>query len=176
VTTFIDTTHPFLRILMTDGTYVQFQAGHLEVAENDKYHKQVMAEAARNPSISVMVNETTCRFCGEVFTGDKAAAKLEAHTKAMHFDLWQKQRDVEAATVVQREIKARAGYACDVCAPVQTFGSPEQLAEHVTLLHAAPPELDAAGNTRGGDPDESRRPGEVAPPAAARPSRRGPDQ
>jgi len=171
MTTFINTQTPFLRILMSDGNYVQFQAGHLEVGEKDVYHDEVMAEATRNPSISVMVNKTTCRFCGFVFRGDDAKTDLEKHTKNIHFDLWQKQRELDAATVVQEEIKSRAGFACDVCAPVQTFGTAEDLNEHIRLLHASAPELDDAGNTKGGNPDEGsdrgHRPGEVTPVAAA---------
>jgi hypothetical protein len=167
MTRFVNTTTPFLRILLSTGEYIQFQAGSLEVAEDDPFHGEVLAEAVRNPSISVMVNETTCRFCGEVLTGDRAAKKLDEHTKQMHFELWQKQQDIEIATVRQREVKARAGYACDVCSPVQTFGSEDDLAAHVNLFHANAPDLDEAGNIRGGDPDEGRRPGEVAPPPAA---------
>lgn len=170
MTTFVNTVTPFLRILLPTGEYAQFQAGRLDVAEDDPAHEAVMAEAIRNPSISIMVNKTTCEYDGVVFEGDRAAAKLAAHKKAIHFDLWAKEEELKAATVIQREIKARAGYACDVCAPIQTFGSEDDLAAHVALLHATAPELDDEGNTVGGGEPDGRRPGEVAP-AAPEPAR-----
>ena len=174
MTTLVNSTNPYLRILLPDGDYAQFQGGRLEVDEEETpFYDEIMAEATRNPSIAILVNETTCRFCGEVFTGKHAADNLADHQKEIHFDLWVAQQQVEAATVIQREVKARAGYACDVCSPVQTFGSADDLAEHVTLLHTRPPELDDEGNTVGGD-DGGRRPGEVDPgpaPAARRSTR-----
>jgi hypothetical protein len=172
MTLLINTTTPFLRILLSSGDYAQFQAGSLDIGEDDPFYGEVLAEAQRNPSISIMVNSTTCPFCGEVFTGDKAKAKLDAHGKDVHFDIWLKKQEVEAATIIQKEIKARAGYVCDVCAPVQTFGSESDLSEHVVLLHTAPPELDGDGNEIGASKhDDDRRPGEVDPPPAARPSK-----
>lgn len=174
MTTLVNSTLPYLRILMGDGSYQAFVGGRLEIAEDDPYHGEVMAEASRNASIAVLTNETTCIFCGEVYRGDKAAGKLDEHQKANHFDLWVKQREIAAATVIQREIKARAGFACDICQPLQTFGTEGDLAEHANTFHATPPDLDAEGNTIGGsrDGDDTGRPGEVAPPAAATRSRR----
>lgn len=176
MTTFVNHATPYLRILLPSGDYIQFQGGKLIVDEDDPNHEHAMAEAVRNQSIAILVNETTCDYCGESFTGDKARAKLADHKKDVHFDLWQKETELEQARVVQREVKARAGYACDVCAPVQTFGSEDDLAEHVRLLHTAPPELDENGNTvgGGGGDDGGQRPGgEVAAtPVAAKPSTR----
>lgn len=168
MTTFISTGLPYLRILQPDGSYSQLQAGRLEVAESDWRHAAVMAEAIRNPAISIMVNSTTCEYDGVVFKGDHAADELAAHKKAIHFELWQKEQDLEHARVQLVEVKARAGYACDICAPVQTFGDEAGLAEHATLIHATAPTLDEQGNTVGGagDDDGGRRPGEVAPAAA----------
>jgi len=171
MTTFINTVTPYLRILMSDGSYIQFHGGSLDVAEDDEFYDEVLAEAQRNPSISIMVNATTCRYCGESFSGDKAKAKFESHFKDVHFDLWQKQTELDAAVMIQKEVKARAGYACDVCAPVQTFGSEGDLAEHVTMLHTQPPQMDDDGNTLGGEDGGGRRPGEVDPPPAATRSR-----
>lgn len=165
MTLFICTATPFLKILLTSGEYASFEAGQLEVAETDPFYEEVLAEATRNASISIMTNATTCRFCGAEFIGDKAKAKLEDHSKEVHFDLWVKQQEIDAATVIQKEIKSRAGYVCDICAPVQTFGSEADLAEHVNTLHTKPPALDDDGNELGGgDPD--RRPGEVNPAGA----------
>lgn len=174
MTTFISTSLPYLRILLDDGSYAQFQGGRLDVAEEDPAYARVMAEAVRNPAISIMVNKTTCEYDGVVFSGDKAAAKLAEHKKEVHFDLWQKEQDLEHAKVQLTEVKARAGYACDVCQPVQTFGDEAGLAEHARLIHANAPDLDAEGNTvgGGGDGDGGRRPGEVKPAPRARASTR----
>lgn len=176
MTTFVCTDLPYLKILLSDGDYVQFQGGRLEVPETDPFHGEVMAEASRNSHISVMTNETTCQYCGAVFSGDKAQKSLATHFKDAHFELWVKQSELDAAIVTQREIKARAGYVCDICAPVQTFGTEADLAEHTRLLHTAPPAMDEDGNETGprhdaGDGDDGRRPGEVDPPKAATRSR-----
>lgn len=169
MTTLVNSTHPQLRILLPDGSYAQFLGGKLDIDEDDTpFYDAIMAEAVRNPSIAIIVSEGTCRFCGETFTGKNAQDQLDAHQKDIHFDLWVKQQEIEAATVIQKEVKARAGFPCDVCAPVQTFGNADDLAAHVQLLHTAPPALDDEGNTVGGEDGEGRRPGEVEPPRAAR--------
>jgi len=165
MTIFVNSTHPYLRILLPSGDYAQFQGGKLELDEDDPDYGIVLDEATRNPGIAILVNETTCRFCGESFTGSHAGEKLADHKKDNHFDLWVKETELEQATFIQKEIKARAGYACDICAPVQTFGTSDDLAEHFNTLHASAPDLDDEGNTLGGS-DDGRRPGEVAPRAA----------
>jgi hypothetical protein len=172
MTTLVNSTAPYLRILLTDGSYAQFQGGKLDISEDDPFYGEVIAEGTRNPSIAILTNSTTCRFCGANFEGDKAKEKADKHKKDNHFDLWQKELEVEQASVVQKEIKARAGFPCDVCAPVQTFGSAADLSQHVVALHTQPPAMDEDGNTLGGDGD-GRRPGEVDPPPSATKSRRG---
>lgn len=157
MTTFVNPTHPYLRVLLPDGSYAAFQGGRLEMAEDDPDYDHVLAVALADPYTSILVNETTCIYCGEVFKGDRAAKQLDDHMKAVHFDLWQKQLELDQARVVQREVKARAGVVCDVCSPVQTFGTEADLAEHVKL-HTAPPAMDDEGNEVGGG--EDRRPGE----------------
>lgn len=172
MTTFVNTVTPYLRILLPEGDYAQFHGGRLDLAEDDPAHAAVMAEAIRNPSISVIISAATCLYCGDDFTGDKAGSKLDGHMKEIHFDLWQKQLELDQAKVVQKEVKSRAGYACDVCAPIQTFGSADDLAEHAALLHANVPNLGDEGNTVGGSGEDSgRRPGEVEPAPAAQPAR-----
>lgn len=172
MTLLVNSTNPYLRILLPDGDYAQFVGGQLTIDEDDTpFYDHILAEAVRNPSIAIMVSAATCRFCGADFTGKTAAKQLEEHQKEIHFDLWVKAQEVEAASVIQREIKARAGFVCDVCQPVQTFGSEDDLAVHVAALHTQPPELDDEGNTVGGDDGGGRRPGEVDPapaPAARR--------
>lgn len=146
----VNTVTPFLQIYNpATGGFARFHGGLLVIEEGDPNYAVVMAEAARNPSISVMVNSTTCLECGEVFDGKTAAMKLGAHRKEVHFDSWKADKDRDHATEVEREVKSRAGYACDVCRPVQTFGTEEDLAAHVALLHTAPPALDEAGNDVG---------------------------
>ena len=166
MTKFINTSTPYLRILLPDGDYAQFQGGKLEIDEDDPGYATVMAEAQSNPSISIMVSATTCEYCGEVFKGRPAKAQLAKHKKDVHFDLWRAEKEIEQATVIDIEVKKRAGFACDVCAPVQTFGSAADLSEHTRLLHTQPPELNDAGEEVGSG--SGRRPGEVEPPAAAR--------
>lgn len=161
---------PFLRILLDDGSYAQFAGGKLEIDKGDPGYDTVMKVATATPSIAILVNESTCQYCGEVFEGKNAKAQLGTHKKANHFNLWEAEKEIEHATQMTREVKARAGFACDVCAPVQTFGAADDLARHVRDLHAAAPDLDAEGNTKGGD--DGLRPGEkpVDKPPAARPS------
>lgn len=167
---FICTQFPQLRVYNpATGDYAVFLAGKIELDEGDDNFAVVLAEATRNAAISIMVNETTCAFCGEVFTGKNARLALGSHKKNIHFDIWQKEKEVEAAKVIQREVKTREGFACEVCSPVQVFGTEADLSAHTTLLHTKPPEMDDLGNEiGGGDPDQRRRPGEVDPiPAAA---------
>lgn len=169
MTTLVNSNYPYLRVLLPDDTFIQFQGGRLELPEDHPYYDHVMDVATGMPSIAILVNETTCIYCGEVFKGDKAAAKLDAHKKDIHFDVWEAESLIEAASVHQREVKSRAGHACDVCRPAQVFGSEDDLAEHIALLHTAAPSLDDDGNTLGGN-DDDRRPGEVDAPKAARAS------
>lgn len=159
MTVFVCTSYPELRILAGDD-YVKFIGGKLELDPDEPGYDAVKAEAIRNPAISIIENETTCEYCGEVFTGKAGKAQLGTHKKANHFDVWQAEKEIENAKTMQREVKARAGFACDVCSPVQTFGTEADLTQHVRDLHAAPPDLDDAGNTKN-EPD--RRPGEVEP-------------
>lgn len=163
--TLVNTTTPFLKIYIpATGDYVSFLGGQLEIAEDDPNYEAVHAEAVRNPAISIMVNSTTCEFCGEVFTGKAGKAQLGAHIKKIHPDVWDAQQAIDRAKADAKELKSRAGYVCDVCSPVQEFGDKGSLSEHVKLLHTAPPELDADGNDVGGK--EDRRPGERGIPAA----------
>jgi hypothetical protein len=165
---FVNTVTPQLRIYIpATGDYVQFSGGRLEIDEGEPGYEEAMANALVNPSTSIIVNSTTCQYCGEVFNGKAAAAQLGKHKKDAHFNLWQAEKEIEHATVIQKEVKARAGYACDVCQPTQTFGTADDLAEHAKLLHTAPPELDAEGNERDGE--RGRRPGEVGGIPAATP-------
>lgn len=161
MTTLINTTEPFLRILNpATGEYAAFSGGRLDIDTDDPNYEVVMREAVRRPTISIHESATTCPNCGEVFTGKAAKANLGQHRKAVHFELWQADKEAEHAEVMQREVKARAGFACDVCNPVQTFGDEAGLAEHVKLLHTAAPSLDEDGNEVTGK--GKRRPGEVA--------------
>lgn len=148
---FVNTTHPFLRIYNpATGGYAAFQGGRLELDEDHPDFGVVTAEAERNPFITILVNATTCPDCGEVFAGKAAPAQLGQHRKQIHFDKWIADKEVEQASFIQKEIKSRAGYACDVCSPIQTFGAEDDLASHVKFLHASAPKLDDEGNDVGG--------------------------
>lgn len=149
---FINNVHPYLQILNpATGEFARFQAGRLEIAEDDPNYAVVMAWATRDPNIAVIVNETTCPDCGEVFVGSEKKARLDlgAHRKDVHFDKWLADKQAQDARVTEKELKSRAGYPCDVCSPIQVFGDPAGLSEHVRLLHTAAPNLDDAGNDLG---------------------------
>lgn len=148
---FINTVTPFLQIFIPPtGEFARFQGGKLEIDKDHPHFPFVMAEAQRNPAISIMANETTCPQCGETFEGRTAKMKLGAHRKEVHFDEWLADKEAADVAETQREIKSRAGYACDVCAPIQTFGDPDALARHVVEVHTIPPAMDEQGNELGG--------------------------
>ena len=138
----------------------------LRYANFARYDEIPRRKASGPTYASIMRSTATCQYCGEDFDGKTAKARLGAHKKDNHFDVWQAEKEIEHATVIDKEVKARAGFACDVCAPVQTFGSAADLSEHTRLLHTQPPELNDAGEEVGSG--SGRRPGEVEPPAAAR--------
>lgn len=175
--TLITKQFPALRIFdPISGEYRQFVGGRLDIEADDPAFAAVMAEASRNPAIYVVTTEVHCPECGEGFEGKMAKARMTLHRKDAHYDAWL--ADDEAKHVEERhvEMKSRAGVACDVCRPAQVFGSEDELAAHVRILHTAAPALDAEGNTIGQDREESapaapadvpparrRRPGEVEP-------------
>lgn len=154
---FINTVTPELKIYNpVEDSWFGFTAGRLEIDEGDPNYQWALAEAQRNPAISVHQKATQCPECGDVFTGRMAAANLGSHRKEIHFDKWL--ADQEAATAEEREIqiKSREGYACPDCAPVQTFGTAEALALHVREIHAGAPsaaELESDGGGSGVDTD-----------------------
>lgn len=146
-------TYPAFRILNPDnGTYSQFAGGKLVIAEDDPNYAFVMAEAVKNPDIVVTSTALQCDICGETFTGGAARLELGKHRKNVHPIEWD--ADHEAAHIDERTtiLKDRAGFPCDVCQPVQTFGTEADLAEHVRMLHGAP-FVDADGR---GVPDDVR--------------------
>lgn len=164
---FVNPTHPYLQIYNpATGGFAKFVGGKLELDESDPNFGVVMAEATRNPLISIHEHVATCDQCGESYTGRTAAADLGKHRKAVHFDVWLADQDAKASVLREKEIKARAGFACDVCQPVQTFGTPEALAEHARKLHATAPELTESGETVGGDEGGGGAPVDTEIPAA----------
>lgn len=160
-------THPFLSIYIpATGAFRQFESGKLVIEEDDPDYAVVMAEAVRNPNITVYEQVGTCPFCGEVVgKGRTAEASVAAHVNAQHPD----RGDGDEVAVLNREVKSRAEFFCDVCRPTQTFLSEEDQRIHVATIHAARPTLDAEGNTVEGEaPTRRRRPGEAGIPAAKR--------
>ena len=161
-TTLINNVHPDLRVYNPEtGGYAQFVAGKLEIEEDDPNYAWAMKEGQRNPSIAIVKSAVYCVYCGEPFAGKMAKAQESKHEKDVHFDEWVKRKEAEVAEEVNVLVKDRAGIACDVCQPVQIFGSTEMLAAHTKLLHeeggAETAPLTAA------ETEELRRPGEVDP-------------
>lgn len=155
----INSTHPGLRIYNPDnGEYAQFTYGRLEIGPDDPNYGTVMAEASRNPFITIVTTATFCPRCGVPFEGSTAKDDLAAHVKSDHFDTYL--ADLEAAQGSERIqlIKANAGIACDICQPVQVFADADALALHAKVVHASGEEEAPAPET----PSRSRRrPGEV---------------
>ena len=155
---------PYLRIFNpATGDFAAFVGGKLEVEEGDPNYEVAMAEALRNPSIVVLTTVATCRFCGEAL---KSKAAVEEHVKANHYDRYLADKQAQFADEVNTEIKHREGYACDVCRPVQTFGSEDELALHVRSFHASPPTVDDEGNITGDGGENAAATAEVTVPAA----------
>lgn len=167
---FVNPTTPELRIYNPEtGGWARFTGGKLDIDESDPDFKYVMAEAQRNPAISIHAKGVNCPECGELFTGKTARMDLGKHRKGIHFDKWLADQDALAAAERDVQVKSRAGYVCDICQPVQEFGTADDLAGHVSLLHAAPPELTETGETIGGDDGGSGggQPIDTSVPAAA---------
>lgn len=143
----VNTTHPALKIYNpATGLFAEFVGGRLEIAEDSPDYAVVMAEAKRNAYISIHDKAIGCPDCGELFTGGAAKLDLGKHRKSIHFDKWLADQDARDAVERNRQIKARAGFVCDICAPVQEFGTEPDLAEHVRLLHANAPVLTESGD------------------------------
>lgn len=154
-------TYPFLRILNpATGGYAAFQNGKLVIEEDDPNYAVVMAEAKRNPDIIVTTKAVQCPECGQTFTGGNAPAALGLHRKSTHPNEWDRDREAKLATERQVIVKAREGFSCDVCQPVQTFGTEDDLVVHVRTLHGAP-FVDADGK---GVPEEVRDQLDALPP------------
>lgn len=145
--------YPYLKIYnAVTGDYAQFQGGKLEVEPGDPNYEVAMAEAASNPAIQVLTKTLSCELCGADFGDGKVAhLNLGKHVKEVHFEVWQRDREAEHAAVMAHEVKAREGFACDVCRPAQTFGTEEDLRLHNDTLHMAAPAMDEEGNTVGGE-------------------------
>ena len=170
--TFVNATNANFRVYNpTTGGFAEFVGGRLDLDDDDPNFEVVKAEAERNPLVTILVNETTCPYDGEVFSGKAAAAQLAAHTQRQHPEVWAAKKDLEHAEMKARALKITDGFPCDVCQPVQVFGTKDDLAQHIADLHTQPPALDDEGNTIGGSEGETRRPGERAIPAARASSR-----
>jgi hypothetical protein len=186
MTTLLNRRHPYLEIYdPADGTWTAFVGGRLDIDQSNPHYAVVMAEASRNPNIVVMEDGTQCVYCGQTFTGEMAAAALGRHQKEHHPVEWLAAKEEARAEQVHLELKSQARHACDICQPLQEFGSEDQLALHMNTVHAGRPVIDSSGNVTdaveppaGEAPAETtttrkRRPGEVDPAIpAAKPSRR----
>jgi hypothetical protein len=157
--------YPALRIYNPQtGGFAAFLYGKLEIEPDDPDYEVVMAEASRNPAIVVVESIGTCAYCGEQFVGGNAKLLLGGHIKDVHYDKYLEQKDAEESAVRNVELKSREGFACDVCQPLQVFGTNDDLTLHVLTMHANAPEMDEAGNAMEvpDQPRKKRRPGEVS--------------
>src|SRR5512141_1663080 len=141
MTTFLNQTHPYLRILNpATGDYAQFEGGKLELEEDDPNYAVVMAASVTNPSITILQTAKgghTCPECGELFTGKEGPVQLGQHRKAAHFDAWLADRQKADSAATNTILKQAAGIACDVCQPVQVFPDQAALNTHIRLVHTA---------------------------------------
>lgn len=135
--TFLNQRNPALRVYCPDlDQFAEFRGGKLELEKTDPRYRWVAAQATRDPNIVVVEKVTQCDQCGETFTGGAAAADLGKHLKSIHFDVWLARKDAKDAEARNVELQRREGYHCDVCPFGQaTFGTEEDLATHVKLLH-----------------------------------------
>ncbi len=160
-------THPQLNIYNPfTGGFRQFRDGSLVIEEGDPDYEVVMAEAIRNPYITIYETVGTCPVCGQVVgKGQTAAASVQRHLNDAHPEA----DEQEAVATSNRQVKSRAIWSCDVCRPAQTFEDEEGLQAHNKLIHMGAPTLDSEGNTvdEGAAP-RRRRPGEAGIPAATR--------
>lgn len=153
VITFIHRSSDSFRVLDPNTlAAAQFRNRRLDIDDADPMYRWVADEAARNPEIVVMANVTTCPECGELFPGKTGAMDLGRHRKAIHPIEWDADRNAEHAAETAVILKTRAGFACDVCQPVQTFGTADDLGLHTRLVHGAP-FVNADGT---GVPDDTR--------------------
>lgn len=135
----INRAYPAFRILNpATGGYAQFAGGKLVIEEGDPNYGVVMAEAKRNADIIITTKAAQCPECGETFTGGAASLELGKHRKNVHPLEWDRDREAGLASERNVILQDREGYPCDVCQPIQTFGTPEDLALHVRELHGAP--------------------------------------
>lgn len=145
--------HPNLRILNpATGGYAAFAGGKLVIEDDDPNYEVVMTQANRDPDIIVTTKVTQCPECGEEFTGKLASMDLGRHRSAIHPIEFDRDREAKAATQRNAIVKRREGFCCDVCAPLQCFGTADDLTLHTRLMHGAP-FVDPDGK---GVPDEVR--------------------
>lgn len=137
--TFQHRTSAAFRVLNpVSGAWAQFVGNRLDIDESDPNFPFVAAEAARNPEIIAIATGLQCPYCGDVFSGKTGRANRSNHIAANHPNEADAELDADHAAVKLQIVKAREGFACDVCQPVQTFGTEADLAAHVRLLHGSP--------------------------------------
>jgi hypothetical protein len=173
VVTLLNNVNPYMRIFdEASESFVAFQGGKLEIEPGDPGYEAVMRVVEATPSIIVQVGGKQCLYCGETFAGKVAAANLTKHVKDVHFEIWQARQDAEHGQAIEKELRRRVPFACEVCPTVQEFGSAEDLALHTTLVHTTPT-VDSDGNAVGEGPggESSGRKGRnAAADAPAEPS------
>lgn len=135
----INRTYPNFRILNpATGLYAQFAGGKLTIEPDDPNYDFVMEAAKKYPEIIVTTKVVQCPECGETFTGGAASLELGKHRKNIHPLEWEADREASLAEERNAIIQSRQPFTCDVCQPLQEFGTADDLALHVRTLHGSP--------------------------------------
>jgi hypothetical protein len=162
VATLINTTHPYLRILISepDLRFRAFEGGKLVIDDDDPDYPFLMAFAQDTPEIRVVETAVWCPDCGEPFAGSDAKDKLLAHRKFAHLEAFFTDEEAGLASEKAAIIVERSGIPCPICAKqgsaraTERFPDITTLAVHTAAIHgtdeAAPP-MDEEGNTLGGE-------------------------
>ena len=160
--TLINTTHPYLRVLVSepDLRFRSFDGGKLIVESDDQDYAFLIAFAEATPEIRVVESAVWCPECGEPFAGGEAKDKLAAHRKVFHLEAFFNDEEASLAEQKSAIIIERSGIPCPICTvrsgplATQRFPDAETLSVHTAAVHGshdAEPPLDEEGNTIGGE-------------------------
>lgn len=164
---FICQVNPYLRVYNpeTEG-FAEFKGGKLQLDPGDEDYEVVLAEAKRNPSIVILTEATICPECGEAFAGKAAPVQLGQHRKEAHFEAWVADKEKQQDTTKLTEVKHQSPHPCDLCSPMQSFRSADELAVHIRAIHLTV-DVDESGNVHGeGSGPASKAPAEPKPAKA----------
>ena len=158
--TLINTSHPYLRVLVNEADlrFRKFEAGRLDVEQDDPDYTFLMAFAQQTPEIRVVETAVWCPECGEPFAGADSKDKLAAHRKVFHLEAYFDDAEAGLASEKAAIIIERSGIPCPICAQrggnTERFPDAATLQVHTAAIHGtddASPPLDEEGNTLGGE-------------------------